>query len=100
MGAPPFALDQNKSKDNPCAKHTLKDYIIIEELFRSNTGAVYKVRRRSDKKVLVLKERRVAELGKRAPADHEANLLRRVGRHPHLIGCHGHFWERARLYLV
>ena len=38
------------------------------------------MRRRSDKKVLVLKERRVAELGKRAPADHEANLLRRVAR--------------------
>ena len=74
MGAPPFALDQNKSKDNPCAKHTLKDYIIIEELFRSNTGAVYKVRRRSDKKVLVLKERRVAELGKRAPADHAPSV--------------------------
>ena len=100
MGAPPFALDRDKVRDNPCAKHTLKDYIIIEELFRSNTGAVYKVRRRSDKKILVLKERRVAELGKRAPADHEANLLRRVGRHPHLIGCHGHFWERARLYVV
>lgn len=100
MGAPPFALDRGAVIDNPCARQSLKDFVIIDELFRSGTGAVYKVRRRSDKRILVLKERRFAELGKRAPADHEANLLRSIGRHPHLIGCHGHFWERARLYVV
>ena len=41
MGAPPFALDRDKVRDNPCAKHTLKDYIIIEELFASQIRARY-----------------------------------------------------------
>ena len=50
----------------------------------------------------MLKERRVAELGKRAPANHEAELLLRIGRHDHVVGCHGHFWDGGRgcLYVV
>ncbi|KAK7231857.1 protein serine/threonine kinase [Aureococcus anophagefferens] len=43
---------------------SLKDYVILEELFRSATGAVYKVRRKRDRRIFVLKERRVAELGR------------------------------------
>mmetsp|Transcript_20572 Transcript_20572/g.61346 ORF Transcript_20572/g.61346 Transcript_20572/m.61346 type:complete len:608 (-) Transcript_20572:467-2290(-) len=80
---------------NPAQSLGLNDFVIVEELFRSATGAVYKVRRKSNHRLLVLKERRVAELGRRAPVTHEAELLRRLA-HPHVIACHGYFWDCGR----
>ncbi|EGB12840.1 hypothetical protein AURANDRAFT_18481, partial [Aureococcus anophagefferens] len=74
---------------------SLKDYVILEELFRSATGAVYKVRRKRDRRIFVLKERRVAELGRAAPPAHEALLLEKID-HPHVVTCHGHFYDGSK----
>ena len=74
---------------------SLKDYVILEELFRSATGAVYKVRRKRDRRIFVLKERRVAELGRSAPPAHEALLLEKID-HPHVVTCHGHFYDGSK----
>ena len=55
------------------------DFHIIEEIFRSNTGAVYKARVRRSGEVVVLKERRAPELGRgRGVMEHEVELLEKV----------------------
>ena len=82
-----FYEDHVRPENTQLRSFSLKDFVIVEELFRSATGAVYKARRKSDRKLLVLKERRVAELGRRAPANHEAELLRRVLGSPWLQGA-------------
>ena len=74
---------------------SLRNYQIIQELFRSNNGAVFKVRRRGSsgpKNLLCLKERRFAELGRKRDILNEVRLLQMVD-HPNVIKCYGHFWE-------
>ncbi|KAH8054946.1 serine/threonine kinase [Aureococcus anophagefferens] len=73
---------------------SLKDYVILEELFRSATGAVYKVRRKRDRRIFVLKERRVAELGRAAPPAHRRSCWKID--HPHVVTCHGHFYDGSK----
>ena len=67
------------------------DFHIIEEIFRSNTGAVYKARVRRSGEMVVLKERRAPELGRgRGVMEHEVELLEKV-QDPNVIRCYGHF---------
>ena len=67
------------------------DFHIIEEIFRSNTGAVYKARVRRSGEMVVLKERRAPELGRgRGVMEHEVELLEKV-KDPNVIRCYGHF---------
>ena len=80
---------------------SLRNYQIIQELFRSNNGAVYKVRRKPGGSggggiprggFLCLKERRFAELGRKRDILNEVKLLEKVD-HQNVIKCYGHFWE-------
>lgn len=77
------------------------DFHIMDELFRSINGAVYKARRKLDRRIVVLKERRCAELGRRRDIMNEVKLLERL-RHPNIIECLGSFWDslRGALYVV
>ena len=55
------------------------DFHIVEEIFRSNTGAVYKARVRRSGEIVVLKERRAPELGRgRGVMEHEVELLEKL----------------------
>ena len=72
---------------------SLRQFHIVEELFRSNNGAVYKVRRKTGRReVLCLKERRFAELGRKRDIMNEVKLLEKAN-HPNVIKCFGHFWD-------
>mmetsp|Transcript_5085 Transcript_5085/g.11200 ORF Transcript_5085/g.11200 Transcript_5085/m.11200 type:complete len:317 (+) Transcript_5085:241-1191(+) len=72
---------------------SLRHFHIVEELFRSNNGAVYKVRRKTGRKeLLCLKERKFAELGRKRDIMNEVRLLEKAN-HPNVIKCFGHFWE-------
>ena len=76
----------------------LGNYAIEKELFRSNNGAVYRVRRRAGsgpKNVpLCIKERRVSELGRQKDILNEVKLLERV-RHPCVVSCEGYFFDNV-----
>lgn len=71
------------------------DFSILAEIAHSGSGAVYRARHRATGTAVVLKERRVAELGKEADLLHEWKLLSAVS-HPGIIGCYGHFLDEAR----
>lgn len=103
---PPWALDDNGDEaavrdEKKGLAASLKDYHIVDELFRSANGAVYKARRRADRTIVVLKERRCAELGRRRDIMNEVTLLQRL-RHPRVVECLGSFWDglRGALYVV
>jgi NIMA (never in mitosis gene a)-related kinase len=80
---------------------TLTDFHILEELFRSAAGAVFKVRRKKNRQLCVLKERKFAELGRKRDILNEVDLLERLD-HPNVIKCYGHFWDHSTgaLYMV
>ena len=65
------------------------DFAVVEELHRSSGGAVYVGRHRPSGRKVVLKERRVSELGHNHGLDNEVELYERVPRHPNLIAFQG-----------
>ena len=72
---------------------SLDDFFIIAELFRSENGTVYKARFKNNRdKIVVLKERKCAELGGDGDIMNEVLLLEKLD-HPNIIGCEGHFWD-------
>ena len=85
----------------------VEDFTFLDELFRSQTGTVWKARYQSRRhkirskiglkegNVCVLKERRAPELGKRKTIMREIDLLEKLD-HPNIISCFGHFRDRAR----
>lgn len=79
----------------------LSDFHVLEELFRSAAGAVFKVRRKKNRLLCVLKERKFAELGRKRDILNEVALLERLD-HPNVIKCYGHFWDHSNgaLYMV
>ncbi|GMI02738.1 hypothetical protein TrLO_g5665 [Triparma laevis f. longispina] len=79
----------------------LSDFHVLEELFRSAAGAVFKVRRKKNRLLCVLKERKFAELGRKRDIMNEVALLERLD-HPNVIKCYGHFWDHSNgaLYMV
>lgn len=79
---------------------TFSDFNLLDELARSSTGAVYKARHIPTSRIVVLKERRCGELGRRSDIMHEINLLTSL-HHPNVIECHGHFFgPNDRLYII
>ncbi|GMH60450.1 hypothetical protein TrRE_jg644, partial [Triparma retinervis] len=62
---------------------------------------VFKVRRKKNRQLCVLKERKFAELGRKRDILNEVALLERLD-HPNVIKCYGHFWDHASgaLYMV
>ncbi|KAJ1455069.1 kinase-like domain-containing protein [Pelagophyceae sp. CCMP2097] len=95
MPFPPWA-DGATTRTAAPAKQALRDFHILEELFRSAGGVVYKARRRKGAKdLVVLKERRCAELGRRRDIMNEVHLLEQLS-HPNVIACFGSFWDDSR----
>ena len=80
---------------------SLTDFKIENEIARCGAGSVLRARHIRSGKLVVLKSRRTAELGKDANMLHEVNLLQKLD-HPNIIRCFGHFWDqqRAVLYMV
>lgn len=69
---------------------------LLEELQVSNTGSVHLARvldaAEEGPKHVILKCRRVAELGKEKDLLNEYEVLKRLD-HPNVIYCHGYFWD-------
>jgi serine/threonine protein kinase len=91
------------------AAASFSDFSEINELYRSNSGTVYKAKFKYDGKTYVLKERKLSELGgsnkanRRKGMMNEVNLLQQLN-HPNVIKCEGWFWDRKKengsLYIV
>lgn len=83
------------------AEFSLADFQLLEELFRSANGAVFKAKHRRSGQVFVLKQRMCAELGARKDMLNEAKLLQRL-RHRNVVQCFGFFFDESRtlLYMV
>jgi NIMA (never in mitosis gene a)-related kinase len=69
-----------------------KDFEVLEELYRSSTGSVFTVKFKYDGRVYVIKERKIAELGKRKDILNEVKLLQQL-RHTNIVACEGWFRE-------
>ncbi len=69
------------------------DFSVLEELQRSAGGAVYLARHRPTNRRIVLKERRVSELGPTRELDNELALWEKLPPHPNLIGFLGSYWR-------
>lgn len=89
------------SDDHRFAASTFSDFFQIEELHRSQTGAVYSAHFKYDKKKYVLKERKLPELGRRKDIMNEVTLLRQLS-HPNVVRCEGFFRDQSRrsLFIV
>ena len=57
------------------AAFSINDFIIEEEIFISKLGGVFKAKFKYDDKIYVLKERRLAELGKTKDMLNEVTVL-------------------------
>eukprot|EP01040_Poterioochromonas_malhamensis_P006842 gene6842-7377_t len=78
-----------------------RDFIILEELYRSRIGIVYKVQFKYDSKIYVLKERKIAELGQRKDILNEVKLLQQL-RSQNIVQYEGWFRDddRKALFIV
>lgn len=79
---------------------------ILKELHQSSNGSVHLARVKggcdpAGVRQVILKRRRVAELGKAKDMLNEYELLKNL-EHPNIIRCYGYFWEHASqsLFLV
>lgn len=84
------------------ASCSFKDFHSVEELYRSAAGVVYKGVFKYDSKPYVLKERKLAELGRRKDIMNEVKLLQQL-RHTNVIQCEGWFRggrDEESLYIV
>lgn len=99
---PPWAAAQLEDAAEGENSWSLKDFTIVDELFRSGTGGVFKAVRKRDKgTTVVLKQKRCRNLYKRREAMNEVTLLTRL-KHPNIVECFGSFWDSVRgsLYVV
>ena len=83
------------------ASSQFKDFNILDEIYRSRFGIVYKAEFKYDKKVYVLKERKIAELGQQKDVLNEVKLLQQL-RHVNIVQCEGWFRDvdRKSLFIV
>ena len=64
------------------------DFTDVKELYRSQVGVVYLAKFKYDNHMYILKERKVAELGKRKDIMNEVNLLLQLDN-PNVVRCEG-----------
>lgn len=90
-----------KMKEKFASCNFQSDFKVIEELYRSHTGAVYKALFKYDQKIYVLKEKKLPELGRRKDIMNEVKLLEQL-RHPNVVACEGWFRDLSRdtLFMV
>ena len=73
-----------------------EDFAVVEELHRSSGGAVFLGRHRPTGLKVVLKERRVSELGHGHELENEVAMYERVPRHTNLIAFLGSYRRGSR----
>eukprot|EP00282_Hemiselmis_andersenii_P006188 CAMPEP_0114122596 /NCGR_PEP_ID=MMETSP0043_2-20121206/7781_1 /TAXON_ID=464988 /ORGANISM="Hemiselmis andersenii, Strain CCMP644" /LENGTH=237 /DNA_ID=CAMNT_0001215325 /DNA_START=200 /DNA_END=912 /DNA_ORIENTATION=- len=76
-----------------------EDFQVLSEMARNATGSVYKARHSRSGKLVVLKSRTTAEIGKDGNMLHEVQLLQSVD-HPNVVKCYGSFWKAGVFYMV
>lgn len=83
------------------ASSSFDDFTDVKELYRSSAGAVYLAKFKYDNKKYVIKERKVAELGKRKDIMNEVSLLSQLVD-PNVVKCEGWFHDvkKNALYIV
>ncbi len=77
------------------ASSAFSDFSDVEELYRSQTGAVFKALFKYDNKEYILKERKLPELGRRKDIMNEVKLLLQLS-HPNVVRCEGWFRDETR----
>lgn len=89
------------SQKEKFASCTFVDFTDVQELYRSQAGGVYKATFKYDNAVYVLKERKIAELGKKKDIMNEFKLLMQLS-HSNVLCCEGWFRDEARnsIFLV
>ena len=70
----------------------INDFTDVKELYRSQVGVVYLAKFKYDNHKYILKERKVAELGKRKDIMNEVNLLLQLDN-PNVVRCEGWFFD-------
>lgn len=87
-----------KEKFASCA---FSDFYDATELYRSQTGAVFRAFFKYDRKEYILKERKLPELGRRKDIMNEVKLLLQLS-HPNVVRCEGWFRDEVRksLFIV
>lgn len=77
------------------------DFHSVQVLQRSSIGIVYKAVFRYDNQVYVLKERKLAELGRQKDMLNEVKLLQQL-HHPNIVQCKGWFRDidKGCIYIV
>ena len=78
------------------ASSTFSDFYDVKELYRSQSGAVYRATFKYNRAVYVLKERKIPELGKKKDIMNEFKLLMQLD-HPNVLCCEGWFRDEVRL---
>ena len=83
------------------AASTFADFYNIEEIHRSQTGAVYAAHFKYDKRRYILKERKLPELGRSKDIMNEVTLMLQLC-HPNVVRCEGFFrdMQRHSLFII
>ena len=81
--------------------YTMADFNLLQEVYRSSSGAVFQARHKSTNTIYALKERKCGEMGMQADILHEVRILSSV-RHTNIVECMGYFFEKSSglLYIV
>ena len=61
------------------------DFTMLKELHRSSGGSVHLAKHRTSGQHVVLKERHVSELGRRADMGNEIQMYERLSEHPNVV---------------
>ncbi|KRX10221.1 Protein kinase-like domain [Pseudocohnilembus persalinus] len=89
------------SSKTPKSESTLRDFEFLGKLGQGSFGVVYKVRRKLDSKVYVMKQINISKMNTRMKADaiNEVTILAKLN-HPHIVKYYDSFIDRNLLNIV